>query len=81
MQAKRSLFQRIVMWWRGIVWMSDGGNTVVTYSGWIQTTDGKSTDAIPLAFATDQFIELVMSEISERDKKKLSLNILRNGLY
>ena len=64
MRAKRSLFQRLVMKLRGIIWQSEDKTVTLYRSGWVVMTDGISKDAVPLNMCSQEFIDQIEKDLA-----------------
>jgi hypothetical protein len=70
MRRKRSLFQRIVMKLRGIIWQEVKGSTTYTLyrSGWVVISDGVSEDAIPISYCSQEFVDRIEKDLAAEEQ-------------
>lgn len=80
MQAKRSLIERMVMWWRGIVWQSQDKTATLYRSGWVIFTDGLSSDALPLELCSEPLVCQILVDLGLGSWQHCSPTLLQSGV-
>jgi hypothetical protein len=62
-RTKPGLFRRLFMWCRGIVWQSEDKTMTLYRNGYVVTTDGESSDAVPLILCSHKLISRINADL------------------
>ena len=58
----RNILRKIIWKLKGIMWQSADGNTTVYTNGWVEISDGVSSDMLPLGYCSLEFVDKVLHE-------------------